>query len=171
MYEPLYPNMQFWDVLTNIKLTREQKEKRRIMAGRDLEYGMSQAEVARKYHVADSTACIWDQARKKKGIEGLRATKAPGRPSKLSSEQKEKLIGTLMEGAIKSGFQTDVWTGKRVSKLIKDGFGVDYHFKHIPKLLRELGFRQVKPKRKAHEQTDEVRQEWIENNWEYAKKN
>ena len=163
--------MQFWDLLTDIKLTREQKEKRRIMAGKDLEAGMSQAEVARKYHVADSTACIWDQARKNKGIEGLRATKAPGRPSKLTSEQKEELIEILKEGAIRSSFQTDVWTGKRISKLIMDRFGVGYHFKHIPKLLRELGFRQVKPKRKAHEQNEKVRQEWIENNWEYVKKN
>ncbi len=171
MYKSLYPYMPSWDMLTDIKLTREQKEQRRFLAAKDLENGMSQAEMARKYQVDDSTACRWDQARKEKGLDGLRSTKATGRPSKLSSRQKEKLVKILKDGAIESGFQTDVWTGKRVSKLIMDQFDVDYHFKHIPRLLRELGFRQIKPKRKAHEQKPEVRKEWIENTWEYAKKN
>ena len=148
--------MAFWNMLSNIELTRKQKEQRRFLAANDLENGMTQAEVARKYQVDDSTSCRWDQAHKKKGLDGLKATKASGRPSKLNPEQKEELIELLNGGAIKAGFQTDIWNGKRVSKLIKDHFDVDYNFKHIPKLLRTLGFRQVKPKRKAHEQNEEV---------------
>jgi transposase len=171
MYESLYPYMPIWGMLSDIELTRKQKEQRRFLAAKDLEKGMSQAEVARKYHVDDSTACRWDQARKEKGLDGLKATKAPGREPKLSVEQKDELVELLKDGAVKSGFQTDIWTGKRVCELIKDQFDVDYHFKHIPRLLRALGFRQVKPKRKAHEQNEEKRQEWIENTWEYAKKN
>lgn len=171
MYEPLYPCMSFWNVLTEIELTKEQKEQRRMMAAKDLYAGMSQAGVSRKYNVDDSTACRWDKARKENGIEGLRSTTSSGRPSKLSLKEKENLVETLNNGAVESGFQTDIWTGKRVSKLIKDKFGVEYHFKHIPKLLRELGFRQIKPKRKPHEQNEEVRQEWLENTWEYVKKN
>lgn len=162
--------MSSWDVLSDIKLTREQKEQRRLLAAKDLEAGMTQAEVARKYHVADSTSCLWNQARKKKGIDGLRSTKSSGRPSKLSSEQKEELVKLLKAGAIKAGFETDVWFGTRVCELIKNQFGVNYHYKHIPKLLRELGFRLVKPKRRAHEQNEEVRQEWIETTWEEVKK-
>lgn len=163
--------MPSWNMLIDIELTRKQKEQRRFLAAKDLENGMSQAEVSRKYHVDDSTACRWNQARKKNGLDGLKATKAPGRLPKLNPEQIEELIEILKDGAIKAGFQTDIWTGKRVSKLIKDQFDVDYHFKHIPRLLRALGFRQVKPKRKAHEQKPEVRQEWIENTWKYIKKN
>jgi transposase len=158
-------------MVPDIELTRKQKEQRRFLAAKDLENGMSQADVARKYHIDDSTACRWDQARKEKGLDGLKATKAHGRSPKLNPDQKEELVETLNAGAIKAGFQTDIWTGKRVCELIKDKFIVDYHFKHIPRLLRTLGFRQVKPKRKAHEQKPEVRQEWIENTWEYVKKN
>ena len=171
MYEPLYPCMSFWNLLTEVKLTKKQKEQRRIMAAKDLEAGMSQADVARKYGVDDSNVSRWDKARKEKGIEGLRSTTSSGRPSKLGSDEKKELVEILEKGAIESGFETDVWTGKRVSKLIKDRFGVEYHFKHIPRLLRQLGFRQIKPKRKPHEQNEEVRKEWLDTTREYVKKN
>jgi len=56
MYKSLYPYMHSWEILTDIKLTREQKVQRRFLAAKYLENGMSQAEVARKYQVDDSTA-------------------------------------------------------------------------------------------------------------------
>lgn len=170
MYEPLCPCMSFWNVLTEIELTKEQKEQRRMLAAKDLEAGMSQADVARKYGVDNSNVSRWDKARKENGLEGLRSTTSSGRPSKIGPDEKEELVEILKKGATESGFQTDVWTGKRVSKLIKDRFKVEYHFKHMPKLLRRLGFRQIKPKRKPHEQNEEARKEWLETTWEYVKK-
>ena len=170
MYKQPYPIMPSWNILSDIELTRKQKEQRRLLAAKDLENGMTQAEVARKYHVDDSTACRWDKARKEKGLDGLKATKATGRPPKLSSRQKKELVETINAGALKSGFDTNNWTGKRVSALIKKNFGIEYHYKHIPKLLRSMKFRKVKPKRKAKERDEEKRKEWIENNWEEIKK-
>lgn len=163
--------MSFGNPLSQIELNREQKEQRRLMAAEDLKDGLSQSDVARKYDVDRSSVSRWAKAIREEGEEGLLATTSSGRPSKLNSKEKEELVEILMKGAIESGFQTDVWTGKRVSKLIKDRFGVKYHFKHMPRLLRELGFRQVKPKRKPHEQNEDARNEWLENTWEYVKKN
>ena len=158
-------------VVDGIELTREQEEKRRLLAMQDLDNGMKQSEIARKYHVRDSSVSRWAKAYREKGKEGIKSTFATGRPQKLNVSDKEKLISILLHGAIASGYETDSWTGKIVSDVIKKEFNVDYHFKHIPKLLRSLGFRQVKPKRKAMEQNDDARKEWIKTTWEYVKKN
>jgi len=171
MYECLYLSMSFGNSLSQIELNREQKEQRRLMAADDLKAGISQADVARKYNVDRSSVSRWAKALREEGEEGLRATTSSGRPSKLSPEEKMEIIKIINKGAVESGFQTDIWTGKRVSKLIKEKLGVEYHFKHMPKLLRQLGFRQIKPKRKPHEQNEDARKEWLETTWEYVKKN
>ena len=159
-----------WYVELDIRMTREQLEQRRLMAAKDLESGMSQADVARKYDVAESSVSRWAKSIREKGKNGLKRKKATGRKPKLSNEQKNELAKILNKGALASGFQTNNWTGKRVSAVIKKEFGIEYHFKHIPKLLRSMKFRKVKPKRKAKERDEEKRKEWLETTWEDVKK-
>ena len=151
-------------------MTREQLEQRRYMAAQDLESGMSQADVARKYDVAESSVSRWAKSIREKGTNGLKRKKATGRKPKLTDVNKQELADILSKGALKSGFQTNNWTGKRVSAVIKKNFGVEYHYKHIPKLLRSMKFRKVKPKRKAKERDEEKRKEWLETTWEEIKK-
>jgi transposase len=69
------------------------------------------------------------------GNEGLCMRKAKGRKSKLNSNQKKMLVEILVSGAKKYGYKTDLWTSKRVCKVIEKEFEVEYHFKYIPKLL------------------------------------
>ena len=90
---------------------------------------------------------------------------------KLNEGQKDQLVTLLIQGARTYGFETDLWTGKRVSKLIKKEFGVDYHFNHIPKLLHSLDFRPVKPERQAGEKDEEKKEEWLKTTWVQLKKN
>lgn len=160
-----------WDTLNGIKLTREQMEQRRQMAAEDLLASMKQADVARKYGVNRSNVSRWAKTLREKGNEGLRLRKAKGRKSKLTSNQKKVLVEILVSGAKKYGYKTDLWTSKRVCKVIEKEFEVKYHFKHIPKLLRALDFRPVKPKRQAYEKNEEEKQEWINISWERIKKN
>lgn len=77
----------------------------------------------------------------------------------------------LVEGAIAHGFETDVWTGKRVSRLIRDKFGVDYNWKYIPQLLHEqLGLSWQKPNRRPRELDEAKVAKWLSDVWEPAKK-
>lgn len=159
-----------WHVELDIRMTRKQLEQRRYLAAKDLESGMPQADVARKYNVAESSVSRWAKSIREKGTHGLKRKKATGRPPKLTDEQKQELADILGKGALKYGFQTNNWTGKRVSAVIRKTFGVEYHYKHIPKLLRSMKFRKIKPKRKAMERDEEKRKEWLETTWEEIKK-
>src|SRR6478672_3694043 len=68
-------------------LTRDEMESRRLLAADDLQRGLSQSQVARKFGVSRTTASRWHRALTGNGVEALRKRRAPGRPSRLSSEQ------------------------------------------------------------------------------------
>lgn len=160
-----------WHAELDIEMTRKQLEQRRFLAAKDIESGLSQAEIARKFKVSESSVSRWVKSIKEEGKDGLKRRKPTGRNTKLSEEQKMELVQILIKGATESGYQTDAWTGKRVSDIIEKRFGVEYHFKHMPRLLRKLGFRRIKPKKKAIERNEEKRKEWLETRWELVKKN
>jgi len=153
-----------------IKLTRKQMEQRRMLASEDLANGMSQADVARKYNVYPSSVSRWAKKLEKKGKAGLKERTATGQPSKLSENQKGKLLVILVQGAKVYGFENDFWTGKRVCTIIKEEFGVVYNFKYIPRLLRSLGFELMKPTRRAAEKDDAKKEEWLRSTWVQLKK-
>lgn len=154
-----------------IRLTRKQLEQRRLLAAKDFAQGMKPVDVARKYNAHRSSASRWKRRFDKEGEKGLGSQSSSGRPMKLNEGQKDQLVTLLIQGARTYGFETDLWTGKRVSKLIKKEFGVDYHFNHIPKLLHSLDFRPVKPERQAGEKDEEKKEEWLKTTWVQLKKN
>jgi len=158
------------DAPYQVKLTREQMEERRLLAGADLLAGMKHADVARKYGVSPAAVSKWDKIIRAEGIEGLRMHKAPGKTPKLTEQEKERLKEILIEGPLAHGWETDIWTSRRVKEVIQKEFGVEYHLHHVPKLLHKLGFRPVKPKRQAAEKDEEKKEEWLKTTWVEVKK-
>jgi len=138
------------------KLGRKELERRRLAAARELlaskgDWG-DRARIARTYGVNPGTVTRWAQRVRRGGVDALRATKARGKPPGLTAAQREKLRALLLEGAAKRGYETDVWTGKRVARLIRDRFGVAYSPEYVPQLLREqLGFSWQRPERRPRE--------------------
>jgi Transposase and inactivated derivatives len=72
-----------------------------------------------------------------KGYEGLLPKKRTGRPSKLSTAQKEKLKELLKK--------KEYWTIREVEAIIKKEFSVEYKRSRLYDLLRELGLKLSKP--------------------------
>lgn len=154
-----------------VSLTREQIEKRRLAAGADLIAGMKQSDVARKHGVTPAAVSLWAQTICKDGIEGLRMRKARGNPSKLDRESRERLVEILETGPEAYGWDSGLWTSSRVVKVIRREFGVRYHPHYMPRLLRRLGFRPVKPKRRASEKDEDRKDAWLRITWVRVKKN
>lgn len=160
-----------WDALSALTLTPEQLEQRRLAAGRDLQAGMSQAEVADEYEVSESTAHRWAKTVEQEGLEGLKSTRhEAGRPAALTDEDKQRLAELLQEGAQAHGWETDLWTRQRVAEVIEREFGVDYTPRHCSRILHEIGFRPVKPKREANEKDQAEKQRWLAEEAEDLKK-
>ena len=157
-----------------VTLTREQKEQRRLAAAQDLQEGeMSQVEIAEKHGVSPSAVSKWKSTLENEGIEGLRSTNDEGNQgpdSQLDDRDREQLVELLEEGAQAHSWETDLWTSKRVAALVEDKFGIDYTPRHCSRILCELGYRPVKPKKGAAEKDPEEKERWLNEEAEQLKK-
>ena len=102
------------------------REERRRLAYRWLRRGVPKAEIARRLEVTWVTVHEWDKRRIADGPASSRERKRPGRPKKLAAEQRRKLQEILLEGARARGYETELWTLKRMAEVIEDQFGVHY---------------------------------------------
>jgi transposase len=130
-------------------LTRDEMESRRLMAAQDLQTGLSQSQVARKFGVSRTTASRWNRALRGKGVESLRKRRAPGRPSRLTSEQLQGVGEVYQAGPRAAGFDTDRWTTMRFAEAIFARFGVRYDPDHVGRIMHKLGLRDRLRTRKA----------------------
>jgi transposase len=148
----------------------EQLEKRRVRALALLQQGWMPVDVARTLNVDRRSVRRWRAAHDAQGRAGLRAKPVPGRPCKLSVRQRERLRTILLNGAIRAGYRTDLWTCARVTDVITERFGVDYHVNHVGRLLGALGFSPQKPERRARERDEDAIRTWVRSDWPRVKK-
>src|SRR5450756_2796692 len=87
-------------------LSRDEMESRRLLAAQDLQTGLSQSQVARKFGVSRTTASRWNRTLNGNGVESLRKRRAPGRPSRLTADQLASLTETYRAGPRVAGFDT-----------------------------------------------------------------
>ena len=124
-----------------VTLSRDEMERRRLEAAEDLQKGISQARVARKFGVSRTTASRWHRTLAGQGVERLRKRKAPGRPSRLSATQMAEVREMFAAGAQASGFDTDRWTTARLAQAIETRFAIRYDPDHVGRLMHRLGLR------------------------------
>ncbi|HEV3333123.1 MAG TPA: helix-turn-helix domain-containing protein [Bryobacteraceae bacterium] len=130
-------------------LTRDEMESRRLLAAQELQRGLSQSQVARKFGVSRTTASRWCRALNGKGVEGLRKRRAPGRPSRLTTEQLRGVAEVYQAGPRPAGFEADVWTTARFADAIFARFGVRYDPDHVGRIMHRLGLRERSRTRKG----------------------
>ena len=140
-------------------------QRKRELAIRLLEQGLTQAEIARSLDVDPRSVRRWKHDLKQGGWAALRAVPARGRPLKLASGQRQRLEKQLLKGAQAAGFPTDLWTCPRVAEHIEHTFGVRYHVDHICRLLHAMNWSPQKPVRKAIERDEEGIGQWVKQAW------
>lgn len=145
-------------------------EQRRLRAIELLRQGRQPVEVARIVGVDRRSVRRWKAAYKTEGEAGVKARPAPGPRSKLTDEQKEQLEDLLLKGAEAAGYPTDLWTCPRVTELIQERFGVQYHVDHVSRLLHLLGWSPQKPQRRAAERDEPAIRNWVKVSWPRIKK-
>jgi transposase len=104
------------------------------------------------------------------GVEALAARPNLGRRPLLSVEQKSELARIVREGPRAAGFATELWTLPRLVKVIRERFGVTYHFSHVGRLLKKLGFTRQKPAFRATQRDEEAIARWRSHDWLRIKK-
>lgn len=121
-------------------LTRDEMESRRLLAAQDLQNGLTQSQIARKFGVSRTTASRWHGALRI-GVESLRKRRATGRPSRLNPEQQQGVAELFRIGAHVAGFNDDRWTTARFAAAIERCYGIRYDPDHVGRIMHQLGLR------------------------------
>lgn len=150
-------------------ITQSESARRRELACRLFQAGMSQAEVARRCNVTRQSASRWYHKFKAGGAAAL-APRRRGRRPALSAEQLSELSSALLEGPAQHGWSTDLWTLERITALIKRLFGVRFHQSHAWRLLRSMGWSLQRPTTRARERDESAIAAWKTKEWRRLKK-
>lgn len=126
-------------MLAQDALSRDDLERRRLDAAQELLRGVSQSKVARRFGVSRTTASRWHRALWGGGTEALKKRRATGRPSRLTTEQRARIVELFHKGALTYGFPKDRWTTARLGTVIEAEFGVRYDPDHVGRLMHKLG--------------------------------
>lgn len=144
---------------------------RRQRAMKLLDQGLSQVEVARRVDADVRSVQRWRRRFEAGGEEALRPKPVPGAPPKLTAKQREALRAILVKGAKAAGFESELWTGRRVAAVVRKHFGVTYHERYVLRLLRALGLTPQRPEPVARERDPEAKAHWLHWQWPALKKN
>ena len=142
-------------------------ERRRRRAVELLESGQSLVVVAWMVGAAVSAVWQWRKTFRREGAGGLAAKPAPGRPSKLSPQQRQRLPKLLAAGARHYGYPNDLWTTRRIAAVIQQELKVNYHPAQVSRILHDLDWSYQKPERRAVERKQAAidhgkRYRWVE---------
>lgn len=118
------------------------------------------ATIAESFGVTTEAVYIWLKRARTEGVSSLRSSKAPGPEPALDREKFSELLRAIRRPASKLGYATDLWSGPRLRHFIKREFKVEYHRKHMPRLLRRLGLNFKFPERRALEQDPKAVRDW-----------
>jgi transposase len=105
-----------------------------------LEQNLYLHKIARRIGCQASSVLRWRDALQNSGEKALKAKPVSGRPPRLNSKQKERLVRLLTQGAMAHSYRTELWTTQRIADLIERQLGVKYHRNHLGKLLHQIGW-------------------------------
>ena len=127
-------------------------------------------DVARRVGASPSSVWRWKQAFDGGGLPALAPKPVPGRPRKLGPPQCQRLLALLLKGAMAYGYPNDLWTLKRIARVIRREFGVRYHPNHVWRLLRRCGWSCQVPERRAVQRDEAAIARWKRYRWPHIKK-
>lgn len=140
-------------------------ERVRIRAVRLLRKGMAPVEVARKLAVTKQAVFRWKTNRKKDGLNGVRFPGWAWRKPSLGPQELMQLEAELLKGPKAQRYGTELWTGRRVLKLIWKLFGVKYQPHHMRWVMRSMGWTCQRSRARARRRDEEAIRPWKRRGW------
>lgn len=145
-------------------------ERRRFRAVSLLRKGLRESEVARQVGVHRQSVNRWALTLAQSGRAGLKKAGRAGRKSLLSKADLRRIERALKRGPEALGYETGLWTTKRVAELIEESCDVRYHPRHVWWILRRLGWSCQRPVGRALERDEATIERWKKKRWPGLKK-
>lgn len=118
------------------------KAVKRLFTAIAYKQGLSPAEIEETYGVSRKNVYLWLDRIEERGLEdALYDDPKPGRPPKLTDDERTRLAEFLEDSPTTAGFEADAWTPALVQRLIQSRFDVEYTRRHVRRLLDDMGIR------------------------------
>ena len=140
-------------------------ERRRRLAVARVEEGYTQVAVAAFLGVHPVTVNGWVAAAHREGLGALTAKPTPGRPRKLTPRQEAAVLSWVAQSPTAFGYPDELWTSKRLARLIKERLGVRFNSNYLVAWLTQRKQSAQKPAKRALEQDGAAVQKWVAEDW------
>jgi len=149
---------------------REFLESRRLKAAKLFKKGKTLSQIANIFEVSPEAVRQWKIIWKKQGIKGLKSKGKPGPNPRLNENQKKKVEQALIKGPRAFGYQTNIWTLKRIAKIIKKTVKVKYHTGYVWHMLRSMNWSCQRPRIQSPKRNEKLIASWKYTTWPAIKK-
>lgn len=122
-------------------------------------------DIAEFFGVHRCSVSHWITAYKRHGKKQLKSRISSGRPFKLTDKEMKNMIKFLYDDATIFGFETPLWTCKRLKQIIFRETGKKIHETNVMRWLKKWGFTSQKPKRYASQRNEIVIKRWLKEEW------
>jgi len=133
------------------KISREALENYRFQALKLRKKGWKVTKIAEAFGLHVKSVSRWFVKASKYGEKSLKSTKAKGKEPKINFEEWKQIISWIKEDATTYGFETALWTSKRIKELIKMKLNKTIHISRICEWLKRLKISPQIPNRQAKE--------------------
>lgn len=128
------------DVLAEVEGKRATQ---RVMVGLNYKEGLSQRRLAKMYGRTEKTIYNWlcrlDRLADEPAEEVVYDAPRPGRPSKLTDEQRERLENALNRPPTDFGYDRSAWTPALAREYIAETFAVEYELRRVREFMTDAG--------------------------------
>ena len=148
----------------------DQLEARRRLAVTRVHEGWKQKDVAAFLGVSLKAVSKWVAAHKLGGDEALGSKPHPGARPKLSKRQERSVLSFLARKPQAFGYQTDLWTTRRLAEVIARRYGIRFHPNYLAACLRRRGYSPQKPEIEPKGRKNPAIAQWVAEDWQRIKK-
>lgn len=126
-------------------------------------HGASSYDAAGIFGHSPRTIEYWMHRLLSDGLAGLMEGEHPGRPTRLSLAEEQKLRDEIRRSPRESGYAQNLWDGLLLSHHLERNYSVSLGVRQCQRLFHQLGFSLQRPRRQAHE-ADPLEQEAFKKN-------
>ncbi len=120
--------------------------------------GANSYEAARIYGDSPRAIEYWVHRLVTRGLAGLWEGDRPGRPSRLSPSDRDRLRNDIRRSPRELGYDQNLWDGLLLSHHLAKDYTISLSVRQCQRLFHRLGFTMQRPRRQARE-ADPLQQE------------
>lgn len=143
---------------TKLPYTSNASLKLRYMAASLFDDGISRTKIAIRLNVSRRLVNEWITMYLSGGIDALAIKKSPGRPPKLSIQEKALLKDFVITNSTKT--EGGRLVGEDILRYIEDNFNVTYRLRNVYRLMAELNLSWITSRSKHPNQSQEAQEKF-----------